>query len=196
MDRGLRARLRAEDGFTLPELLVVAALLPIVLVALLGALDTQARLTPQTMQYAAAVEEAGSGVARAIQDLRAATRIVGTTPNAVVFDRPMGGSQTARVTISCDVPAPAGPAGPLGTYRRCVRTVVPAAGATTTSVVVDRLLNGTSDDPVFRFSPDAIFPTYISMRVRVPSRGEDSKGFTHPVIIDNGTLLRNATLGS
>jgi prepilin-type N-terminal cleavage/methylation domain-containing protein len=201
MQPGLRARLRAEDGFTLPELMVVVILLPIVLIGLLKALDTQAKLTPQSVQYANAVEDAGVGISRVMRDLRSATRVVGTTPNTITFDRSTGGSGVVRITLSCDVPVPAGTWGPAGTYRRCVKVTVPFVGnvlgtTSATSIVVDRLINGTTDDPVFTFTPNAIFPNYISMKVRVPSRGEDNKGFTHPVVIDNGTLLRNNVLGS
>jgi prepilin-type N-terminal cleavage/methylation domain-containing protein len=191
-------RLRAEDGFTLPELLVVVALVPLVLVAMLKMLDTTTQLAPRSAQYASAVQEAGSGVSRIVRDLRQAYRIVGTTPNEITFNAAIGGTDTF-VGIYCDVSAPAAYGVAAGTYRRCVRVTAPTGSAlpapSTGSVVVDRLLNGTGADPVFDFSPDAINPTYVDVTVRLPSQGEGNAGFTHTITINNGTLLRNTILG-
>lgn len=196
--QGLLARLRAQDGFTLPELLLVVALVPIVLIGALRMLDTSARLVPQNVEYANAIQDAGAGAARIARDLRSAYRIVGTTPNSVTFFAYLNGVNT-QINISCDIPGSAPPGSGL-TYRRCVRTTA-AAGATlgapgSGQVVVDRVLNGTAEDPVFAFSPDPIYPTYVGLRLRVPSRGESADGFTHPIAIDNGALLRNATVGT
>jgi prepilin-type N-terminal cleavage/methylation domain-containing protein len=194
----LSMRLRAQDGFTLPEVMFALAILPFVLVALLKALDTGAQLGPRSVQYASAVHDAGSGVSRAIRDVRQAYRIVGTTPNAITFLAVINGTDT-QVNISCDVASPAG--APSGTgYRRCVRTTA-ATGAVlpspvTGTVLVDRVINGTLADPVFDYTPTAIAPTFVGMTVRVPSQGEGKAGFTHPITIDNGTLLRNNVLGS
>ena len=60
--------------------------------------------------------------------------------------------------------------------RRSARSLPsPATG----QVLVDRLINGTSADPVFDFTPDPIAPTFVRMLVKVPSRGEGAQGFTH-----------------
>lgn len=195
----LRNRLAAEDGFTLPELLVVIALLPIVLVAMFNMLDTSTKLVPRGVDYAHAVDDAGVGSARILGELRQAQRIIGTTPNSVTFVVPIRGVST-QVNLSCDVTG-ATPSGSTVPYRRCVRTSAPVGTAlpdpTKGDVVIDRLLNGTADDPVFTYTPDAIFPKYVRLLVRVPSQGEGSGGgVTHPIVIDNGTLLRNATLGT
>ena len=194
----LRARLRAEHGFTLPELLMGMAILPVVLVALLSALDTSAQLAPRSVQYASAVSDSGAGVSLAIRDVRQAYRIVGTTPNSLTLYAQINGTDT-QVNISCDVPSPA--TDDSGTsYRRCVRSTAAVGAAlpspATGTVLVDRIINGTLDDPVFTYTPDAIVPTFVAMEVRVPSRGEGKAGFTHPITIDNGTLLRNNILGS
>lgn len=196
--RAAAGLLHGQDGFTLPELLVVLVMLPVVLVALLKALDTTAQLAPRSVQYASAVNDAGSGVSRVIRDLRQAYRIDGTTPNEITFHAAIDGTDTV-VGIYCDVAAPAIGTVPAGTYRRCVRVSAPTGTAlpapSAGSVVVDRLLNGTESDPVFSFTPNAIEPTYVGMAVRVPSRGEGNAGFTHSIVVNNGTLLRNAVLG-
>jgi len=189
--------MRGEQGFTLPEVLVVLALLPVVLLALLKTLDTSAQLAPRTVLYADAVGQAGSGLSRAIRDIRQAYRVVGSTPNSITFRAVIAGTDTL-VNIACDVPSPARDDSGAS-YRRCVRTsaaaggVLPAPG--TGTVLLDRLLNGTLEAPVFSFSPDPISPTFVGMQVRVPSRGEGKAGLVHPITIDNGTQLRNNLLG-
>ncbi|MDX6666357.1 MAG: hypothetical protein QOG68_2563 [Solirubrobacteraceae bacterium] len=189
---------REQAGFTLVEVIVVLAILPVVLVALLSTLDTGAQIGPRTVEYANAVEQAGNGVSLAIRDVRQAYRIVGTTPNSVTFLAVINGNDT-QINISCDIASPATDNSGVA-YRRCVRTTAAATGTlpspTTGTVLVDRVINGTSDDPVFDFTPDAISPTFVGMTIRVPSQGEGKAGFNHPISIDNGTLLRNNFLGS
>lgn len=190
--------MRAEHGFTLPEVLVVLAVLPLVLIALLKALDTTSQLAPRSVAYADAVGEAGTGLSRAIRDIRQAYRVLGSTPNSLTFQAVIGGTDT-QVHIACDVASPATDDSGAA-YRRCVRSTaavggtLPAPGVGT--VLVDRLVNGSLDDPVFTFTPDPISPSFVRMQVRVPSRGEGNAGFTHPITIDNGTLLRNSILGN
>jgi prepilin-type N-terminal cleavage/methylation domain-containing protein len=191
-------RLRAQDGFTLPELLVVLALLPIVAVALFNTLDTTAKLAPRSAEYANAIQQAGSGVSLAMRDVRQAYRIAGTTPNSVTFYAVLNGTDQ-KVNISCNITSTAkDDAGQF--LRRCVKTTTtpngtlpsPAVG----QILVDRVINGTTADPVFEFSPDAIAPTFVRMVVKVPSRGEGQQGLTHSITIDNGTELRNNLIGS
>jgi prepilin-type N-terminal cleavage/methylation domain-containing protein len=192
-------RLRGEeDGFTLVELLVVLALLPVVLIALFGALDTSAKLAPRTIDYADAVGQSGNGLSRAIREIRQAYRVLGTTPNSITFLRVINGVDT-QVSISCGVSSTTLDDQGVA-LRRCVRTSArvgtalpsPAVG----SILVDRLINGTATDPVFAYTPDPISPTFVAMVVRVPSRGEARTGAFYPITIDDGTLLRNNALGS
>src|SRR3954463_2254338 len=94
-------RLRAEDGFTLPALLVVMALLPIVALSLFKTLDTTAKLAPRSAEYASAVQQAGSGVGLTMRDIRQAYRILGTTPNSVTFLAVLNGVDQ-KVNVSCN----------------------------------------------------------------------------------------------
>lgn len=191
-------RLRAEDGYTLTEVLVVMAILPFVLVAMLNMLDTSAKLAPRSVQYAAAVREAGNGLSRAIREIRQAYRVIGTTPNSLTFLAFVRNVET-QVSITCNVPSPAvGPGGQA--LRRCVRTAAPVGlslpSPTVGAVLVDRMTNGTTTDPVFAYTPNAIAPTFVRMQVRVPSRGESTEGRSHPITIDDGTQLRNNAFGT
>ncbi|MCW2991915.1 MAG: hypothetical protein JWM73_2509 [Solirubrobacterales bacterium] len=192
-------RLRGEeDGFTLIELVMVLALLPVVLIALLSALDTSAKLAPSTVNYADAVEQSGNGLSLAIREIRQAYRVIGTTPNSMTFLRVVKGVDT-QVSISCGVSSTTldDSGAPL---HRCVRTSAPVGTAlpspVTGKILVDRLMNGTATDPVFDYTPDAIAPTFVQMVVRVPSRGEGRTGASHPITIDDGTLLRNNAMGT
>jgi hypothetical protein len=174
------------------------AILPIALLALLKTLDTSAQLAPRSVQYATVVGEAGSGFSHAMREIRQAYRVVGTTPNSMTFYAVVNGADT-QVSIACDIASPAVDESGAA-YRRCVRTSA-AVGAALPSptrgrVLIDRVVNGTADDPVFTYTPNPISPTFVHMQVQVPSRGEGSKGLTHPITIDNGTLLRNNALGS
>ena len=191
-------RLRAQDGFTLPELLVVMALLPIIALALMNMLDTTAKLAPKSTEFANAVQEGGTGVSLAMRDVRQAYRIAGTTPNSITFYANINGADI-RENISCDIPSTARDTnGAL--LRRCVKTTAAANAAlpspATGQILVDRVSNGTSADPVFHYSPDPISPTFVRMLIKVPARGEDNDGFSHTITIDNGTELRNNQLGS
>lgn len=191
-------RLRAEDGFTLPELLVVLALLPVVLIALFSVLDTSAQIAPRNVNYAAAVGESGSGLSLAIREIRQAYRVVGTTPNSITFLRVVNGVDT-QVSISCSVASTAvddtGAA-----LRRCVRTSAKVGTALPSpnrgTILVDHLVNGTDGDPVFAYTPSPIAPTFVQMQIQVPSRGDATTGPSHPITLDDGTLLRNNALGA
>jgi len=190
-------RLRAQDGFTLPELLVVLAMLPFVALALFKTLDTTSQLAPRSAEYANAVQQAGSGVSLTMRDIRQAYRILGTTPNSVTFLAVLNGVDQ-KVNISCDITSTA--KDDSGQFlRRCVKTTATPTGTLPSpavgQILIDRLIDGTATAPVFTYSPDEIVPTFVRMLVQVPSRGEGQKGFTHPITIDNGTELRNNLVG-
>src|SRR4051812_46224417 len=146
-------RLRAQDGFSLPELLVVMAMLPFVSLALFKTLDTTSKLAPRSAQYANAIQQAGTGVSLAMRDVRQAYRILGTTPNSVTFLAVLSGVDQ-KVNVSCDITSTAkDDAGQF--LRRCVKTTAAPNAAlpspATGQILVDRLINGTSADPVFAF---------------------------------------------
>jgi prepilin-type N-terminal cleavage/methylation domain-containing protein len=191
-------RLRGQEGYTLPELLVVMAIFPLVVIALWSALDTTNKLAPRTVNHSHAVEDAGNGLSRAIREIRQSYRVLGTTPNSITFVTATAGVQRT-IHINCSTPSTDPEAG--GTLRRCVRTSAAVGGTLpdpdTGTVLVDRIINGTAEAPVFEFTPNPIHPTFVRMLVQVPARGEGKAGTrTTPITLDDGTLLRNSTLGS
>jgi hypothetical protein len=199
--RGRIAALRgSESGFTIIELLVVAALLPVVLFALLGPLDVAASLTPKDVEYTHAVQDASVGLQRMIREIRQAYNVVATTPNSITFNVVLAGSDQ-QVMYECDEPYPTNTGNPnASSYHRCLRVAaasgvaLPAIG--TGQPIIDRLLNGTSTDPVFSYTPSPITPSYVEAQIKLPARGSLSKGLNHTITLDNGTLLRNEAIGT
>jgi hypothetical protein len=84
-------------------------------------------------------------------------------------------------------------------YHRCVRVSVATGGTlpalSTGSVVVDRLLNGTTANPVFTITT-ALSPTYIEAQAQVPARGELNNGLAHAITLDGATNLPNYLVGN
>jgi type II secretory pathway pseudopilin PulG len=192
--RGVAARLReSESGFTIIELVLVAALLPLVLLAILAPLDKASSLTPQDVEYTKAAQDASVGLQSMFRQIRQAYNIVATTPNSITFNVVLNGGDQ-QVMYGCDQTSRTN-----SSYRSCLRVSVATGGSlpaiSTGQLVVDRLLNGTSTDPVFSYTPSAITPTYVEAQVKVPARGQLSNGLTHTITFDDGTLLRNEAIG-
>lgn len=187
------ATARGEDGVGLIEVVVVSAILAIVVVAILNVLDTAVRQVPKDVEWTHAIAEGRVGMARLVRELRQAERINGATPNRLDFEVPVGGV-TRRVMYACDVPE-------AEARRRCTRVEAPAGGVlpapSTGDRVVARVLNGTPEDPVFTYTPDAIGARYVRARVLVPASGarRAEDGFRHPVVLEDGAYLRNQDLG-
>jgi prepilin-type N-terminal cleavage/methylation domain-containing protein len=202
---GLRRRLASESGFTLIEVLVVAAILPLVLVATLGPFEFAQKQTPKNVEYTTAISSASTGLQRMMREIRQAYRIDGTTPNSIDFNAVINSSDL-EILYSCNVAYPTNTGNThAAEYRRCKRvsattgTTLPSISAGV--VVIDRLLDGTSANPVFTFknssgNSDPTHPTYVEARIRVPARGELNSGLNHAIELDNGTALPNLALDS
>jgi type II secretory pathway pseudopilin PulG len=191
---------REESGFALVELLAVIVILIVVLAALLGPLETAGSLTPKDVEYSNAVQEAGTGLQNMVKEVREAYNVVATTPNSVTFNAVLNGNDTL-VMYACDQPYPNDPSNPYASsYHRCLRVSTSTGSSlpaiSTGQVVIDRLLNGTSADPVFTWTPSPITPTYVEAQVKVPARGALSAGLNHTITLDNGAFLRNNAIGT
>ena len=199
-------RIRDERGLTLVEMLVTVLVMGLVMTAILGMLDTSARIVPKDTERAVAIGEAQSGLNRIVRELRQAYRILGSTSSSVQMrvnvlreDDATSGPEYANLTVeySCG-----------GDPGRCVRREAPAGAGlpATGTVVIDRVLNGGVAIPparaVFDFdqSPDrsvgvtaaSVRPTYVTVRVEVPAAGErGAGGYGNSVVLEDGLYVRN-----
>jgi prepilin-type N-terminal cleavage/methylation domain-containing protein len=199
----LRGRLAAEDGFTLIEVLMVAALLAVVVTATLTPFEFAQTQTPKDVEYAKAITDASTGLQRMMSDIRQAYRIEATTPNSIEFNA-VENSSDLQLLYECDEPYPSATGNThYKEYRRCLRVSAPTGttlpSIATGSVVVDRLLNATSAAPVFTFkdasgNADPTNPTYVEANVQLPARGALNSGLNHTIELHNGTILPNLVL--
>jgi hypothetical protein len=133
-----------------------------------------------------------------VAQIRQATAILSQpSQNAVIFNITLAG-QALTVLYECDINQPHSPQNTQ--LHECVRaqtaqggTPNPAAG----TVVAHNLLNATSANPVFSFGPDPNAPYYMTATLEVPSYGNDpAYGFTHPIVLSDGTLMRNLNVAN
>jgi prepilin-type N-terminal cleavage/methylation domain-containing protein len=199
-------RVRDERGLTLVEMLVTVLVMGLVVTAILSVLDTSARIVPKDTERATAIGEAQSGLNGMVRELRQAYRIVAWTPSSVQLrvhvlrdDSATVGPDYQNLTVqySCG-----------GSPASCVRREAAAGSGlpATGRVVVDRVLNASGSTPaaraVFDFdqSPDrsvgvtaaSVRPTYVTIRLEVPSSGErGAGGYQGSVVLEDGLYVRN-----
>lgn len=189
-------------------MLVTILVLGLVMTAILGLLDSSAKVVPKDAERANAIGEAQTGVNGMVRELRQAYRIVGTGENWVQMrvnllrdDSSTGGPDYANLTVdySCATGACVRREAPVGAS-------LPATGRT----VIGRVLNGAPGLPtsrsVFNFDqtadrsnaavPGTLDPTFVTVRVEVPAYGERGErgGYDHKVVIDDGFYVRNVGL--
>jgi type II secretory pathway pseudopilin PulG len=176
----------------LVEMLVVIALLVAVGGALMVPLITAQHVQARDSDYAYAQQTARAGLDGMVHQIRQAYAVLSTTPNSIEFDVSLAGTDY-HVYYECDVPQP------NTSYRECVRLQAAAGAAlpplSSATVVATNLTNGTLGDPVFTFAPDAFSPTYATATLKVPASGGVNGGLTHSIVLSNGVLLRNQTVG-
>jgi prepilin-type N-terminal cleavage/methylation domain-containing protein len=174
-----------EAGYTLIELMVVAALLAVVLGAILTLAEATQRIAPRETERAHVIREAQVGLHRMTRELRhayaapptvPAPTVTGSTVQANVLGR---GGATRTVRYDCDEAHPTDSG-----YTRCLRQVLSGGTWSPAEVVIDRVLNGTT---VFTLTP----PDYVRAAVEVAARGDRKTGYTHRVILDDGFYMRN-----
>jgi prepilin-type N-terminal cleavage/methylation domain-containing protein len=203
----LRARLAQEErGMTLPEVLVSIVIFSVVLLAILGLNDTATKIVPKDTERGLAIREAQSGLDRMVRELRQAYRVVGTSPSSmqvqVRLKRDDPSTPTVETHVSRTVEYDCG----VGQSGRCMRREAPIGQALPAGgeMVIDRILNSDydladpNDRPVFGYdeSPNPIQPTYVTVRIEVPAKGERAQGHKHTIVLEDGFHLRNLVVGS
>jgi type II secretory pathway pseudopilin PulG len=188
----MRRLRRGEDGVTLVELLVGAAMGIVLMSAVATLVIGALRFQPQITKKAENVSGVRWVLERMTRELRGGERIELGELSKVVFigysRRSPCGSTTVlpsgtpsihcKITYSC-------------TTTACSRTEAPpdsAAGAGTTQT----LFTGINSNQVFTYQPsgDPTKATYVKVMLRVP----DPRG-TGSLTVSDGASLRNATLG-
>jgi prepilin-type N-terminal cleavage/methylation domain-containing protein len=191
--------LPAQDGFTLVELLVVMAMLPIVVTALLLPIEFGQRETPKTVEYTKAISDATTGLQRMMQEIRQAYKVDFSSEYAIEFNAVINDSDVV-IYYKCDEPYPTNVGNKYASeYTRCQRASAATGeslpAVSSSPVVIDRLLNRHEGKPVFTFN-NAIYPTYVQAQIRVPARGPLNSGLTHTIELHNGTDIPNLANGN
>jgi hypothetical protein len=185
------------------EVLLVAAMLPIVLIAVLNPFEFAQSQTPKNVEYAHAITEASAGFQRMMRDIRQAYRINSADPNAIDFNAVIDSSDL-EIVYECDLSYPSNTGNTHHSeYHRCRRVSATTGSSlpavTSGTVAIDRLLDGTAANPVFTYrdasgAVNATNPTYVEAKVQVPARGELNNGLKHEITFNNGTTLPNLAI--
>lgn len=189
---------RDERGMALYELVIVIAIMGFVLTALLGMLDTAAKMGPRDQERAHAIREAQTGLHVMTRELRTAYKVLEATDYSMYVLLTINGVDK-HVRYDCNRPYSAtdDPNHPYDqSYMRCRRRIATVGQALPSdpdsgTVVIDRILA----EQVFTYSPTALAPTYVEAKIKVPSRGERKEGNNHTVTLDDGFYMRNVDVG-
>ena len=186
-DLGPTTRLRdsRDGGFTLVELLVSMTLALVIAATSLLLLDAAIPHADRELQREVAVGEARSGLERMVREIRNADRVNATSPTLIDINAPTA-SGARRIVYQCNAAFQA------VTYRQCTRYSGAVGGAVSGgSVVVERLINGTTSQPVFTYLPDKFSPRVVQTQIVVPASGGPAPGYTHRVILRDAAYMRN-----
>lgn len=184
----LLPRSRCEDGFTLVELLAAMALSLVISAGALVLLDIAAPQSDRELQRQVAVSEGRSGLERMLREVRNADAVNATSPSLIDVNTvtPAG---PRRIVYQCSSAFQA------VVYRQCVRYSGPVDGAVANGqVVVERLINGTTSQPVFTYVPDRIRPRVVRVQVVLPASGGPAPGYMHRIVLRDAAFLRNLDL--
>jgi type II secretory pathway pseudopilin PulG len=182
----------ADAGFSLIEMLIVLSGLVVVISALVIPLEVSQRVQVRDTEYAFSQQNGRTGLDSMVRQIRQSYAVLSTAPNAIEINVDLSGVDE-HVLYECDVAQ-------TGTsYRECVRlqaaagSALPALSAGT--VVIQNLLNGTLADPVFTYSPNDIYPTYVTATAKVPASGGTNSSYAHSIVLSDGVLLRGLLVG-
>ena len=191
-----RRALRCERGYTLIEALIVSVLTVVVVSATLSVLESGQRTQARDSEYALAIQEGRVGMARMTHEIRQAYSILGTTSSSIHFNATIGGVDE-QIEYNCNEPQ-------TGTsYLECVRkeAAVGAALPSTGSPIIKNVLNGTSaeKESIFvEYSPNAIAPDLVTVRVVLPASGtlKAGEGLTHHLVLTTTAYIHDMNIGA
>lgn len=171
-----RANPGAQDGFTLVELLVAAALMLVVAGGAMGMLTTLAHTEAGTAQRSDTVMQAQVSVERLTRELHQAAAFNFLTSQIVdvnTWVRSGGGSATlVRIRYDCSE------------NIRCRRYEGPVGGALPTTYTT--FAQGLRNIDVFTPQPDFLNPTSVDVRMSITASRSET-----PVVLTDGTDLVN-----
>jgi type II secretory pathway pseudopilin PulG len=173
--------LAREEGFTLPELLMAAALLIGLLAVMAASLTVVAGTQPRIADRSAQIQEGRAMIERLTRELREGSNLQAPTASSLSF-------LTFVRTQTCDDSAP--PVSSSTPAIQCQVTYVCTDGTCTrqqgTGIPVE-LVDGLRSSQVFSYSP-TIEPNHVTVTLEYP--GEDGG---ESVTFRDGAALRNAT---
>ena len=186
----LRGRLRADDGITLPELLVASVLGLAVVGAAATVFTAGVSSQPKISERNAEIQQARTMAETLTRELRQGSNATSTSggnlmaltyvPHAVCGTATPGPAARCKVFYSCS------------TAGACTRTECPptytavGVGCGTTRTVV----TGLADNNVFTFSPRVPGQAYVTVRLAFPAANGDDA-----ITLQDGVALRNPPLG-
>jgi prepilin-type N-terminal cleavage/methylation domain-containing protein len=178
--RGVR-RLRRNDGFTLPELLVAAMIALIVAGAGMTLLITMVRSQPAVSEKAGQVQQGRTMLETLSRELRQGESVLSPTTSglgvityvnsATCGGAPASNSILCRVTYACN-------------STSCTRTEQNPDG--TGSAAPETVVRGITGPNVFSYQGAAGDPSYVGIRLIFPA-DDGSEAIT----LDGGAALRN-----
>lgn len=182
--RTARREAGAQDGFTLPELLVALVLGLMVVGTGVMVFSASVRTQPEQRARGTSIQQARTAMERLTREIRQGWEVPTATSNQLslltyVNSATCGGSTggtaiPCRVTYTC-------------TAGSCIRVeALPNGSSPGPSQTV---VTGLSTGAVFGYSPSASDPTFVSatLSFATPDGGEDA------ITLEDGATLRNPT---
>lgn len=185
----LRQQSGKEEGFTLVELLVSAAMGVVVMSAVASLMISTVREQPKISKESQNVSSARWMLERLTHELRNGIAVKEGTASKISFEgyvrhSTCGGSTMlsssspaikCRITYECSTTA-------------CSRKeTIP----TTTTGVARQVFSGLASNQIFTYVPSVASATYVKATLRFADPTDSGS----PLVISSGTSLRNATLG-
>ena len=184
------ARTRAEDGFTLVELLVASAMGVVVMSAVAMLVISAVRDQPKISKQAQNITTARWVLERMTREIRGGIEIA---PGHAKADSVSFKAYVRRTTCG-GTTVPASTAQPTEcqiTYTcnttSCSRV---EANPGTFTGTARQIFSGIDSSQVFTYAPNETKPTYVKVTLRLPNPSG-----TGALTVSDGASLRNATLG-